>query len=153
MGDTGKSSAAVQRGSGIGVDGIESDNNHKNWRCAKCGEGLVLGSTVFSYLGMTFSHEVLRCAKCRKVFIPRELANGKMAEVEMMMEDKEIGKEASYEQKIAGDKDEEAPVQERGRTHGRPRLRECYYRGHQPQGGRLRGRILSLLQIQVGYHA
>jgi hypothetical protein len=37
---------------------------------------------------MSFSHDVLRCPKCRKVFIPRELAEGRMAEVEMMMEDK-----------------------------------------------------------------
>ncbi|MDR3225359.1 MAG: hypothetical protein LBT52_03560 [Clostridiales Family XIII bacterium] len=61
---------------------------NRKWRCAKCDEELVPGKTLFSYLGMSFSHDVLRCPKCRKVFIPRALAKGKMAEVEMMMEDK-----------------------------------------------------------------
>ena len=58
------------------------------WKCATCGVNLVPKSTIFSYLGMTFSHEVLRCPKCGMVFIPKDLAEGKMAEVEMMMEDK-----------------------------------------------------------------
>jgi hypothetical protein len=47
-----------------------------------------MGKTLFSYLDMSFSHDVLRCPKCRKVLISRDLAKGKMAEVEMMMEDK-----------------------------------------------------------------
>lgn len=64
---------------------IKSDTK---WKCLKCDEELVQGNTLFNYLGMSFSHDVLRCPKCRKVFIPRELAEGRMAEVEMMMEDK-----------------------------------------------------------------
>ena len=44
--------------------------------------------TVFSYLGHTVSHEVLTCPKCGKVFIPEELAEGRMAEVEEQLEDK-----------------------------------------------------------------
>ncbi|MDR3296505.1 MAG: hypothetical protein LBT26_11885 [Clostridiales Family XIII bacterium] len=58
------------------------------WICAKCGVLLVQRNTVFSYLGMTFSHMVMRCPICGSVFIPKELAEGKMAEVEQMMEDK-----------------------------------------------------------------
>ena len=58
------------------------------WICAKCGVALEPRSTVFSYMGMTFSHEAMRCGKCGSVFIPKPLADGKMAEVEQMMEDK-----------------------------------------------------------------
>jgi predicted RNA-binding Zn-ribbon protein involved in translation (DUF1610 family) len=88
MEHTGNNSATCRRDAGTATDGTELNNNYQNWKCAKCGESLVTGNTLFSYLGMSFSHEALRCPKCRKVFIPRELAKGKMAEVEIMMEDK-----------------------------------------------------------------
>jgi len=58
------------------------------WTCAKCGAGLVLKNKIFSYVGMTFSHEVPRCPVCGMVFISKELADGKMAKVEQLMEDK-----------------------------------------------------------------
>jgi hypothetical protein len=58
------------------------------WKCAKCGCYLAVRNIVFTYLGMSFSHEALCCPKCRKVFIPRSLAEGRMAEVEKLMEDK-----------------------------------------------------------------
>ena len=58
------------------------------WMCSKCGVELVPKSTVFSYMGMTFAHDVLRCPICGKVFIQKELADGKMAEVEQLMEEK-----------------------------------------------------------------
>ena len=60
----------------------------KTWKCVKCNEALVIKKTLFNYLGNTFSHEVLRCPKCGNVFIPKELAEGRMAEVEQQMEDK-----------------------------------------------------------------
>jgi DNA-directed RNA polymerase subunit RPC12/RpoP len=47
---------------------------NKTWKCAKCDRELVVKKTLFSYLGHTFSHEVLRCPKCGNVFIPKELA-------------------------------------------------------------------------------
>ena len=58
------------------------------WVCAKCGAGLVMKNKIFSYMNMTFSHEVPRCPVCGMVFISRELADGKMAKVEQLMEDK-----------------------------------------------------------------
>jgi len=58
------------------------------WKCGKCGVDLVTQKTLFNYLGRTFSHEVQRCPECGNVFIPRELAEGRMAEVEQQMEDK-----------------------------------------------------------------
>jgi ribosomal protein S27AE len=60
----------------------------RTWKCGKCKEELVVKKIVFSYLGHTVSHEVRACPKCGKVFIPEELAEGKMAEVEEQLEDK-----------------------------------------------------------------
>ena len=56
--------------------------------CARCGAELVNRQTTFSYMGRTFGHEVPVCPICGKVFISRELAEGKMAEVENLLEDK-----------------------------------------------------------------
>lgn len=64
------------------------DSKDNSWKCAKCKEKLVLKKTAFNYLGHKFSHEVLCCPKCGNVFIPKELAEGRMAEVEQQMEDK-----------------------------------------------------------------
>jgi len=58
------------------------------WICAKCGVALTPKKTLFSYMNMTFSHEVQRCPRCGIVFISKEEADGRMAEVEQMMEDK-----------------------------------------------------------------
>jgi hypothetical protein len=62
--------------------------NDKKWRCAKCDRDLTLRNVIFTYLGMSFSHEALCCPSCHMVFIPRSLAEGRMAEVEKLMEDK-----------------------------------------------------------------
>jgi ribosomal protein S27AE len=58
------------------------------WKCGNCNQELVAKKTVFSYLGHTVAHEVRACPKCGKVFIPKELAEGKMAEIEEQLEDK-----------------------------------------------------------------
>ena len=58
------------------------------WKCGKCNETLVLKKAVFNYLGRDVTHEVEQCPNCGKVFIPMELAEGRMAEVEEQFEDK-----------------------------------------------------------------
>lgn len=58
------------------------------WKCAKCGVELKMRKTIFNYMERTVSHEVPVCPKCGKVFITRELAEGRMAEVEEQLEDK-----------------------------------------------------------------
>lgn len=63
-------------------------DNDKNWKCGKCGVALVTQKVTFNYLGRTFSHEVQRCPQCGNVLISRELAEGRMAEVEEQLEDK-----------------------------------------------------------------
>lgn len=60
----------------------------KTWMCAKCGVPLVPTKVVFQYMGRSFGHEVPACPKCGKAFISKDLALGKMAEVEALMEDK-----------------------------------------------------------------
>lgn len=63
-------------------------NGEQNWKCAKCGAALEMKKVVFSYMGRSFGHEVPTCPKCGRVLITKELALGRMAEVEILMEDK-----------------------------------------------------------------
>jgi DNA-directed RNA polymerase subunit RPC12/RpoP len=56
------------------------------WKCGKCDRELVPKKTVFAYMGNTVAHEVSACPKCGKVFIPQDLAEGRMAEVEELLE-------------------------------------------------------------------
>ena len=63
-------------------------NDDRAWLCGKCKAPLVLKKATFHYLGRDVTHEVSRCPKCGKVFIPKSLAEGRMAEVEEQLEDK-----------------------------------------------------------------
>jgi len=56
--------------------------------CVKCDRALVPKKTVFDYMNRSFSYEAMCCPVCGMIFIPEDLANGKMAEVERMIEDK-----------------------------------------------------------------
>jgi len=56
--------------------------------CCKCNKELEMIKTDFSYLGHSFFTEVPKCPECGQVFIPEELARGRISEVEMQMEDK-----------------------------------------------------------------
>ncbi|GBC59433.1 hypothetical protein DENIS_0372 [Desulfonema ishimotonii] len=59
-----------------------------DWECATCGRALELSKVHVAYLESRFTVELLRCPDCGLVYIPEELANGKMAEVERILEDK-----------------------------------------------------------------
>ena len=63
-------------------------SEERKLKCARCGVELQTKKTNFSYMGRTFGHEVPVCPRCGKVYISRELAEGKMAEVEVLLEDK-----------------------------------------------------------------
>jgi predicted RNA-binding Zn-ribbon protein involved in translation (DUF1610 family) len=54
----------------------------------ECNERLTKKKTAFHLYGPHFSHEVFTCPKCGKVFIPKDLARGRMAQVEEQLEDK-----------------------------------------------------------------
>ncbi len=56
--------------------------------CTACHIPLTEEKTHFSYLGHAFSTTLLQCPGCGQVFIPEELARGRMAEVEQILEDK-----------------------------------------------------------------
>ena len=56
--------------------------------CGRCLVPLEPVETKFSYLGHEFSHHIPRCPKCGQAHIPEELAAGRIAEVEAMLEDK-----------------------------------------------------------------
>jgi hypothetical protein len=56
--------------------------------CAKCSIPLTLGKVTLSYMGSDFPVELYKCAECGLVFIPEELAKGKMDQVEKALEDK-----------------------------------------------------------------
>ena len=57
-------------------------------KCLGCGCGYVSRRVTLSYVGHSFSVEVPCCPLCGNVYIPMELAEGKMREVETMLEDK-----------------------------------------------------------------
>lgn len=58
------------------------------WKCCRCDQVLVPKKVVLEYLGHTVSHELPTCPSCARVYISEELAEGKMAEVEQLLEDK-----------------------------------------------------------------
>ena len=60
----------------------------EEWLCAKCGMPLEIGKVEVGYMGSKYPVDLPRCPSCGLVFVPEELALGKMAEVEKLLEDK-----------------------------------------------------------------
>ncbi len=56
--------------------------------CVQCGICLTPGKVTLSYLESNFPVELLKCSQCGLVYIPEELATGKMQQVEAVLEDK-----------------------------------------------------------------
>ncbi len=56
--------------------------------CDRCKVEMTEVEATFSYLRRSFHHKVLRCLECGQVYIPEELAKGRMKEVETLLEDK-----------------------------------------------------------------
>jgi hypothetical protein len=63
-------------------------SEESDWLCVKCSLPLEIGQVNVGYLEFMFPVDLLRCAKCGQVFIPEDLALGKMAEVEKILEEK-----------------------------------------------------------------
>ena len=59
-----------------------------DWQCGACNEPLTPRAVDVSYMGNTFNVELLVCARCGQVFVPEDLALGRMLEVEQLLEDK-----------------------------------------------------------------
>ena len=58
------------------------------WTCCRCGLAMELGPVQLSYMGNSFTLELPRCPTCGQILIPEDLAIGRMAEVERILEDK-----------------------------------------------------------------
>ena len=57
-------------------------------KCCKCGVPLIKGKAKFLYLDNGFPVELPVCPRCGFVYVPEELALGKVASVERSLEDK-----------------------------------------------------------------
>ncbi|WP_031485080.1 DVU_1557 family redox protein [Maridesulfovibrio frigidus] len=64
------------------------DADFSAWKCSACGKTLVPKAVELEYLESVFSVELPACPECDLVLIPEDLALGKMAEVESLLEDK-----------------------------------------------------------------
>lgn len=58
------------------------------WICANCNIPLKPAKVNIAYMGNAFPVDLLKCPRCGIVWIPEELALGRMAEVEKTLEDK-----------------------------------------------------------------
>lgn len=56
--------------------------------CDKCNVEMQLIEVHFKYLSRSFRYKVPRCPQCGQVSLPEELVNGRMSEVEAMIEEK-----------------------------------------------------------------
>lgn len=60
----------------------------EDWICGRCDRPLEIKKVNVSYMGSSFPVDLPVCPQCGQVFVTEALANGKMAEVEQMLEDK-----------------------------------------------------------------
>jgi hypothetical protein len=58
------------------------------WICACCGQPLATVKVAFTYMKGNFEVELPACAGCGLVLVSEELAMGKMAQAERILEDK-----------------------------------------------------------------
>ncbi len=63
-------------------------SEERNLVCCKCNVNLVRQKTVFNYMGFTFNEVMPRCPVCGLVYISEEIVAGRMADVEMQLEEK-----------------------------------------------------------------
>ena len=64
------------------------ENQNEKIICAKCNVELQPTKINLHYLDNRMSHEFLSCPVCHQVYIPEEMAHGRMHEIERMLEDK-----------------------------------------------------------------
>ncbi|MFH1114364.1 MAG: hypothetical protein V1792_10625 [Pseudomonadota bacterium] len=64
------------------------DDEAAEWLCARCDMPLESKNVEVEYMGSKYPVALPRCPNCGVVFVPEELAVGKMAEIERLLEDK-----------------------------------------------------------------
>lgn len=67
---------------------MENKEREPQLICGKCGVPLQMERVTLKYLKNQFQHDFPKCPKCGQVYISEEMVNGKMKEVEMVLEDK-----------------------------------------------------------------
>ncbi|MEG2174098.1 MAG: hypothetical protein RR135_01255 [Oscillospiraceae bacterium] len=60
----------------------------KSLLCVKCHCPLQIARVDFVYLGHSFHTDLPRCPSCGAVYVSKELADGRMSDVEVQLEDK-----------------------------------------------------------------
>lgn len=58
------------------------------WFCCRCSVPLEIGPVELTYLGNSFWLDLPKCPSCGQYLIPEELATGRMAQAEQLLEDK-----------------------------------------------------------------
>ncbi len=70
------------------MNGDYSRPQDLTWKCRKCDINLIVGPATLTYMGNRMTADLPQCPLCGYVLISEELALGKMAEVEQVLEDK-----------------------------------------------------------------
>ncbi|ABQ25206.1 DVU_1557 family redox protein [Geotalea uraniireducens] len=60
----------------------------KGWSCTACGKPLEVVKVSFTYMKGNFEVDLPACSGCGLVLVSEELATGKMADAERILEDK-----------------------------------------------------------------
>ncbi len=63
-------------------------NDQSTWLCGNCNLPLQTEQVDVAYMDNAFPVDLLKCPNCGLVFVPEDLALGKMVEVEKQLEDK-----------------------------------------------------------------
>ena len=58
------------------------------WNCAACGKELEIMKVGFTYMKGNFEVDLPACRNCGLVLVSEELATGRMADAERILEDK-----------------------------------------------------------------
>jgi len=61
---------------------------YEDLKCCKCDVRLISKKVNFDYLAHNFFTEVPSCPSCGQVYVPEELAKGKIADLEKHLEEK-----------------------------------------------------------------
>ena len=70
------------------MSALEQEQTPVEWLCSKCSLPLRPRQIMVAYLGHAYPVDLMCCPQCGLVFVPEDLALGRMAEVEKALEDK-----------------------------------------------------------------
>jgi predicted RNA-binding Zn-ribbon protein involved in translation (DUF1610 family) len=59
-----------------------------HWTCGRCNKELEQGKVQIRYLGKVFTIDLFKCPSCGTTMVTEDIATGKMAEAEQILEDK-----------------------------------------------------------------